>query len=677
MRAFAVMAVMLFHFGVSWVGGGLLGVDVFFVLSGFLITTLLCREFSRTSTIRLGRFWAQRARRLLPALFILLVGVAAYAFAFRNTIDVGAVRNDAVATLLYVANWHFILSNQGYFIQSAAPSPLLHTWSLAVEEQYYLIWPLIALFVVRRWGMAKLAVTAAVGAAASSVLMLAMFSAGFSIDRLYYGTDTRAQALLVGSFLGAVGSHAGESFAIIPARWARIPHSRYLWVVPGAVGSVFLVWAWHALNGQNTFLYHGGFLLVSLAAGALIVTCVTMPDSALPRVLSFGPLVFVGRISYGLYLYHWPLFLVINHAHTGLLGFPLLAARLVATFAAATASWYLVEEPIRTGRFFKGRRALAVTGAVALVTAGLVLVATVAPANSSAAVPITPTRIPYSDGHLGALAAGPAGTATAPVNFLLVGDSLALTMGLGLAQQSASQYGVTVWDEGALGCDLDDVDVLQSGVVTPATPGCPDWRTTWPQEVSFLRPQVVGLLIGRWETTDHFYDGQWMHVGEPVWDAHLVAELNQAVDIFSAHGARVVLFTMPYVDPSQEAANGQPFSENDPARADAFNQLLREVAKQRSGTVTVIDLNKILDPNGYFQAAIDGVTVRDSDGIHISIPGGEWLQPGILPTIAALGCSVAHKVGTGTGPATGTGSGGTGSTSTTGTTAAAGSGCLS
>jgi hypothetical protein len=373
----------------------------------------------------------------------------------------------------------------------------------------------------------------------------------------------------------------------------------------------------------------------------------------------------VGRISYGLYLYHWPLFLVINHAHTGLLGVPLVAARLVATFAAATASWYLVEEPIRTGRFFKGRRGLAVTGAVVLVTAGLVLVATVAPANSSAAVPIVATRIPYGEGHPGALAAGPLGTAAAPVNFLLVGDSLALTMGLGLSQQSASQYGVSVWDEGALGCDLDDVDILQSGVITPATPGCPDWRTTWPQEVSFLRPEVVGLLIGRWEVTDHFYDGQWVHVGEPAWDAHLVAELNQAVDIFSARGARVVFFTMPYVDPSQESADGQPFVENLPARADAFNQLLRQVAKQRSGTVTVIDLNKILDPNGSFEDTIDGVTVRDSDGIHISIPGGEWLQPGILPTIAALGCSVAHRASS---TGTGTGSSATGAT---------GTGCLS
>ncbi len=680
MRAFAVMAVMLFHFGVSWVGGGLLGVDVFFVLSGFLITTLLCRELSRTTTIALGRFWAQRARRLLPALFVLIVGVAAYAFAFSNTIDVSGVRSDAIATLAYVANWHFIISGQGYFAQAAAPSPLLHTWSLAVEEQYYLIWPLIALFVVRRWGMAKLAVTAGVGALASAALMGSLFAAGFSVDRIYYGTDTRAQALLVGSFLGAVGSHAGEHFTIVPARWTRIRHSGLVWALPGVAGALFLVWAWHALNGQDPFLYHGGFLLVAVAAGAVIVTCVTVPASAVPRFFSLGVLVFIGRISYGLYLYHWPLFLIINHAHTGLLGFPLLAARLAATFAVAIASWYLIEEPVRTGRFFRHRRALALGGVVTLVMAGLVLVATVAPTGTTATIPASAAGFDSGTAQRPVTGGAAAVAADTPVHFLLLGDSVALTMGLGLSVDSVSTYHVNVADEGTLGCDLDNVDVLQGGVVTPATPGCPDWRTTWPTEVSFFRADVVGLLIGRWEVTDHFYDGQWVHVGDPVWDDHLLAELNQAVGIFSAHGAKVVLFTMPYMDPSQEAANGQPFVENDPARAAAFNQLLRQVAKEHPAVVSVVDLNKLLDPHGSYQAAIDGVTVRDSDGVHISIPGGEWLRSSILPTIAALGCTVAHTVATTSGSTGSTSSTGSsspsGSTSTTGP-AAATAGCIS
>ncbi len=639
MRAFAVMAVLCYHAGVSWFGGGLLGVDVFFVLSGFLITSLLCRELARSGTIRLGRFWAQRARRLLPALFVLILGVAAYAYVFRNSIDVAAVRDDALSTLAYVANWHFIFSDQGYFAQAAAPSPFLHTWSLAVEEQYYLIWPLIALFVAKRWGTAKLALVAGVGAAASAILMAAMFAAGFSVDRLYYGTDTRAQALLVGSFLGAVGSHLGRDFSIVPARWSATLRQRRLWSLPGLAGAVLLVWAWHALEGQSPTLYRGGFLLVALAAGAVIVTCVTVPDSLVPRFCSLRPLVFTGRISYGLYLYHWPLFLVIDHAHTGLLGIQLLAARLAASFTAAVASYYLVEEPIRSGRAFRGLKGLGLAGVAALGTAAALVVATVAPvAAAGAAQEVTGVssaihRLTAAGTHPGSASAAPSG----PVRFLLVGDSVAMTMGMGLGVDDVSRYGVDELDAGTLGCDLDDLEVNLSGQVGAATPGCLDWWSTWSDWVADFHPDVVGLLIGRWEVSDHLYDGQWVHVGDPKWDAHLMNEINVAIDIFTAGGAKVVLFTMPYMDPSVEAADGTPFSENDPARATVFNQLLKSVASRRSSQVTVVDLNRILDPGGRYQAVVDGLTVRTSDGIHITEPAGQWLQPRILPTVAKVG----------------------------------------
>jgi peptidoglycan/LPS O-acetylase OafA/YrhL len=631
-RALAVLAVLLYHAGIPGMGGGLLGVDVFFVLSGFLITSLLCRELAASATIRLGRFWAQRARRLLPALFVLVLGVAAYAYAFRGTLDLPAVRSDALSTLCYVANWHFIFSDQGYFAQAAAPSPFLHTWSLAVEEQYYLIWPLVVLFVARRWGVSKVALAAAVGALASATTMVVLSGLGASLDRLYYGTDTRAQSLLLGSFLGAVGAHRGRDFAIVPARWTTTDRQRRLWVMPGLLGMAFLAWAWHTLEGTNPFLYRGGFLLVAVAAGAVIVTVVTVPASALARVLSVAPLVFVGRISYGLYLYHWPLFLVIDHAHTGLLGAPLLAVRLAATFSVAIASYYLLEEPIRTGRLFHGVRGLAVTGAAALATTTALIVATVLPlASAGAAPPDRPSKpVPR-------LSAATVSSSDTPIRFLLVGDSVALTMGMGLGVDVAQRYGVDFLDEGALGCDLDSVPVDLSDVPSPPTPGCLDWWSTWSTWESDFHPDVVGILIGRWEVSDHLDNGQWVHVGEPVWDAHLTAELDTAVNIFSAGGSKVILFTMPYVDPSQEAADGTPFSENDPARARAFNAVLSSVARHRSNEVTLVDVNRMLDPSGQYQAVVDGIPARTSDGIHISVPGGEWLQPQILPTVVALG----------------------------------------
>jgi peptidoglycan/LPS O-acetylase OafA/YrhL len=638
-RALAVLAVLGYHAGVSWMGGGLLGVDVFFVLSGFLITSLLCRELTRSSTIRLGNFWAQRARRLLPALIILLLGVAVYAYVLRDSIDVTAVRGDALSTLLYVANWHFILSDQGYFIQAAAPSPLLHTWSLAVEEQYYLIWPLVALFVVRRWGVRALAVTAATGAIASAGLMFALYEAGFSVDRLYYGTDTRAQALLVGAFLGAVGSHLGDGFSIVPTRWTSTHRRRWIWTTLGVAGAVYLAWAWHALDGVDPFLYRGGFLAVAVAAGLVILGCVTVPSSLLTRLLSLRPLVFVGRISYGLYLYHWPLFLAIDHAHTGLGGGWLLGARLAAAFAAATISFLFLEEPIRTGRIFRGRTGLGMAASASLVTALVVLVATVVPATEAVALPAG-GGLPSTERRL-LVSAG--AFSSHPIRFFLLGDSVALTLGIGLYQHSVTRYGVDLLVGGALGCDLDRVEVRLAGTVGPPVPGCENWRSQWKKKVARLHPDVVGLLIGRWEVSDHLYQGHWVHVGEPAWDRHLLAELNQAVDIFSAHGARVVLFTMPYVDPSTEAANGTPFPENDPSRVRAFNRLLAAVAASRKNVVTLIDLNKMIDPNGHYQAVIDGVTVRNSDGIHLTKVGGEWLQPSILPTIAALGLAVRSR----------------------------------
>jgi peptidoglycan/LPS O-acetylase OafA/YrhL len=601
-RALAVAAVLLYHGGISWMGGGLLGVDVFFVLSGFLITSLLCRELERSGTVRLGRFWA--------------------------------IRGDAVSALLYVANWHFILSDQGYFVQAAAPSPLLHTWSLAVEEQYYLIWPLVALFVVRRWGIRALAVTAAVGAVASAVVMVALHTSGFSIDRLYYGTDTRAQALLVGSFLGAVGTHRGSGFSIVPARWSSTRRRRWLWTAVGTLGGLYLVWAWHALAGSNPFLYGGGFLLVAAAAGAVVVGCVTVQDSWLSRLLSVSALVFVGRISYGLYLYHWPLFLVIDHAHTGLTGANLLAARLGVTAAAATASFLLVEEPIRRGVTWRGRRGLWMVGGVVAVTAVTVIAATAAPATDANAAQ-RGSGLTASQRH--SLVTAGAFTAH-PVRFALFGDSVALTLEVGLNVDSVSRYGVRVSNGSWLGCDLDDVEINVSGVVGPATPSC-GWQSFWAHLMVRDRPEVSGLLLGRWEVTDHLYQGHWVHVGDPAWDRHLTSELDQAVGILSAGGAKVVLFTMPYVQPPYERADGTPYSENDPVRMDAFNRLLSGVAAAHKGSVTLIDLNRLVDPSGHYQRVIGGVTVRSTDGIHLTMAGSVWLQPDTLPTIGELGLS--------------------------------------
>ncbi len=218
----------------------------------------------------------------------------------------------------------------------------------------------------------------------------------------------------------------------------------------------------------------------------------------------------------------------------------------------------------------------------------------------------------------------------------MFGDSMAFTLELGLTPGARRMWGVDVLPYGTLGCDLDpqtQIDV--SGNIGPATPGCKDWRTTFARVVDKQRPQVVGLLLGRWEVADHLYQGSWVHIGEPVWDNHLGAELNQAVGIFSAHGAKVILFTMPYVDPA-EAPDGTIYPEDTPARANAYNALVRAVAARHPGVVTVYDLNLVLDPQGHYTSTVDGVVVRWSDGIHISYDAGQWLRPRLLPEVVSL-----------------------------------------
>jgi hypothetical protein len=225
-----------------------------------------------------------------------------------------------------------------------------------------------------------------------------------------------------------------------------------------------------------------------------------------------------------------------------------------------------------------------------------------------------------------------------PLRLLVLGDSIALTLGMGLSVDAKEQYGISVTDEASVGCDLDpQLQVVIAGAIGPATPGCDNWRGLWPFVVAGQRPQVVALGLGRWEITDHLLDGRWVHVGEPAWDRHLTSDLQSAITILHSFGAKVVLFTMPYVDPRARQPDGQPWSENTPARVQAYNALVSQVARAHSGVVSVIDLNKMLGPGGVYTSSVSGVDVRSSDGIHISVRGGELLQRRILPAVDRIG----------------------------------------
>ncbi|MSV99930.1 MAG: acyltransferase family protein [Actinobacteria bacterium] len=339
-RAFAVLAVLCYHGGVSWVPGGFLGVDVFFVLSGFLITTLLLKELRSRETIGLVAFWARRARRLLPALFLVLIFCAIFVLFFTTPGTYPSFGADALSSLLYVANWHFIFQGSNYFALGAAPSLLEHTWSLAIEEQFYVLWPLILLGLFRIGARTKILFgVCLVGALASTAWMAWLFHHGASLSRLYYGTDTHAECILIGAALAL--AFLALNRQPLSRRWQQVLGGAG-WIGLGLIG--FLMW--HT-TFSDSFLYQGEFLLLALSAAALTLCASVCARSVLTRLLSLGILVFLGRISYGLYLWHFPLFQWLSASRVHLSGWPLLGVRIGVTLVVAICSFFFVERPIR------------------------------------------------------------------------------------------------------------------------------------------------------------------------------------------------------------------------------------------------------------------------------------------------------------------------------------------
>jgi peptidoglycan/LPS O-acetylase OafA/YrhL len=632
-RAVAVIGVLGFHAGVSGFGGGLLGVDIFFVLSGYLITSLLVAEWDRTGTVAFLRFYERRARRLLPGLFLLLLLVAFYAEWFAEPDTLSTLRGDAFATLGYVANWRFVFSGQSYFVHFGPPSPLLHTWSLAVEEQFYLIWPGVALLVLRWRGRRALAVVAAAGIVVSAALTVVLFHHGVSVTRLYYGTDIRTQEVMVGA-LSAIG------LPVLVRRLHGASRStrRTLYSVTAVLGvaaALALLWALHAVSGQGGFLYQGGFLLVAVATGGVIFLVVVRPRAVVSRILSLGALGYIGRISYGLYLYHYPLFLMIDNQHTGLTGAKLLAVRLGVTAAVAVLSYHYVEMPVRQRRALKGWHLIAAVPIGVVV----VVVALVLSTTSSAVSPVTPTRA-------GLFAVPAAPPATLPpgvrVHVLVLGDSVALTLAEGLKVEAA-RWGASVDNLGVLGCDLDPNSTVNiQGSITKAAQGCANWRAKWQQVIDRDNPDVVAVELGRWEVSDRIINGHWTRIGQPAWDNLYAKELSQAIRILSSQGAHVVIFTLPYIQQTTEAPNGTPWDINQPVRTNEYNAVVRQVVARSSGAASVYDLNRVADPHGVYTSYLDGVRVRNGDDEHFSLLGGEFLRPLILPTLVQLG--LAHAL---------------------------------
>jgi peptidoglycan/LPS O-acetylase OafA/YrhL/lysophospholipase L1-like esterase len=345
-RALAVLAVIAYHVGLKWAPGGLLGVGIFFTLSGYLITDLLLGQHEATGSLRMLDFWRRRARRLLPALFVMLAVVTAWVALLQRG-QLLALRGAVGAAAAYVSNWWLIAQNSSYFARFGPPSPLGHLWSLAVEEQFYLVWPwllLLGLLLTRgrpdRSRRHLLMVGALVLALASIVAMVVLYHSGYDPTRAYDGTDTRAFALLIGAAL-AFACPSSLMSAAISARRRRVLDGAG---VAGLVVIGLLIWR---TSQYSPFLYRGGLVALSVATAA-VVCAVASPASWLGKVLGSQPLRWLGVRSYGIYLWHFPI-IVLTTPATGTPAMVRSALQVAASIAAAALSWHYLEEPIRHG----------------------------------------------------------------------------------------------------------------------------------------------------------------------------------------------------------------------------------------------------------------------------------------------------------------------------------------
>ena len=675
----AVVAVLLYHGGVSWSGGGFLGVEMFFVLSGFLITSLLVAEWGRSGRIALRSFWERRARRLLPALFALVAAIGVYYALAGPTKAVPGLQGDGISTLLYFSNWHQVAAGTNYFAASGPVSPLQHTWSLAIEEQFYVLWPLLVLGVLgltRRRGASERRSLQALlglslgGAAIASGEMALLFASGRGLDRVYYGTDTRATGLLLGASLAialAIRRKPNPAHPAAPgtpplasARARQALAAASLIVLPLLVAGIVLA------DGDDAWVYPFGMLGTDAAMVVLIAAVVLRPQAAGARLMAFAPLRAVGKISYGLYLWHFPLFLWLDESSTGQRGAALLILRLAVTLVVSVISYAIIEQPIRQRR----RPAWVVRGLAPVGAGAAVVSLLMASAASSlpvgvpaaAKLPTAPARLAGTDGpcqvsladspQLGMAPVGAdkvarfeygalgdstlkwSGSATKsfttcpPKRVLVIGDSLAFTLGTPMMDDE-DRYGVQISNAALLGCAFatrGQLDVNGSWEDPPA--GCTSALSQWASDVQRVHAQEVVVELGYRDEFDWRWGDKTVHLGVPAFDTYVQRQIDRFVQVLGRGGVKVLFLSVPYTHPP-DRADGTPAPAASPERHSRINELLRSEARAHPGTVHVLNIDRTVSPDNRYDARVKGQLCR-FDGIHFSVFCAKLLEPAVL-----------------------------------------------
>ena len=654
LRALAVAGVLAYHLGFGWASGGFLGVDLFFVLSGFLITSLLLEEWVTTTRIRLGSFWARRARRLLPALFLVLVAIAAYVVlngrfgppGSSAQVDLSALRGDALATLFYVANWHSIFAHQSYFAQFSAPSPLEHTWSLAIEEQFYLVWPPLLLLILTlakgRWRKVGAIVTIT-GALISAGLMALLYHGG-DPTRVYFGTDTHAFDMLAGATIAMVAAARPQ-----PGKTARkVLHL----AAPVAIGLLCVFWVTAGTPASTAgtlgslprgYMFHGGFLLCAVLAALVVAEVRQFHQGPLGTVLSIQPLRWIGTISYGIYLWHWPIFVYLNQARTGWSQPGLDLARVGLTLIVATASYYLVERPIRQHKL-RGWPRFALAPIAAVVTAAIVVVATLpavavaprGPAQSSQ-VPVigAGARVAGAGGVVGKPITLPKFGPADPLRVSVLGDSVAQISEPGIAAALDATGDIKVSSSAYEGFGLNRFYKTTTGQIVTGFP----WLK---QLIGKTRPELV-LATWSWDgsctpthPTTNPDGGYETYYCAEQYPTQYKAMLQRAIHFMlkTVGAAGVIFLQFPIRGPDYEA--GQAATSPTIASANKgiryWNDAVRSMTAKFPGHVMYLPVGSSVLLNGKFTFLLPTprtpnaprtkwLRVRMVDGVHMCPAG--------------------------------------------------------
>ncbi len=613
LRGLAVAGVLAFHAGLDVMVGGYLGVSTFFTLSGYLITSLLMRQAG--GGLDVGTFWRRRIRRLMPASLLTIAAVLLLFTPFVATTSQRAtIRGDSLASLFNVANWWYLLSDDSYGALFDDPSPLLHFWSLAIEEQFYLLFPLLVavLWWVTRGRRRHLA---AVFAALTCVTAALPFVFDMSEDRVYFGTDTRAPELLVGAMLAVVlSSRRVRRRIVLRHTWRSV----VAWV--GSVALVVQLWWWWSLEQSTPWLYRGGFALYAVLSAA-VITAAILPVGPVKGLLGSSWLRWLGTRSYGVYLLHWPLFLAFRQELQSVPPLLNALAATAVTLVLAECSYRWLEQPVRHGRWPVGKKA----PAAAIAAVSLVALCAFAPWTNEP----TTERIDFDRSldlfeqrraESRAATTVPSSTTTTPIappvpRIATFGDSTALLTAIGLANHRQATTGTgEVLGDVALGCSVSRFEANRFDVVVSATDACRDWPISWPQVLDVDRPDIAQLVTGAWEVPDVRLPGAqtFSALGDPAVDEFVLGELRLAVDKLAQDGAMVLMVLWPHY--ASWAADGRTEGyrhQAERARMDRLHELQRQVAAERPDTV------RILDFAGWVGDRAEDRSIRP-DGLHFS-----------------------------------------------------------